>query len=88
MIDKVGHKRLVEKMKYYGVQGTNTWIESFLADRKQVVLDGQRYETGVAFGVPQGSVLGPGYNKTMLDATIVYSCSQQLLLDFMFNLSN
>ena len=32
--DKVGHRRLIEKMKYYGVGGkTNKWIEDFLAGR-------------------------------------------------------
>ncbi len=32
--DKVSHRKLVAKMKLYGVRGrTNTWIQSFLADR-------------------------------------------------------
>ncbi len=32
--DKVSHGKLVAKMKFYGVRGrTNTWIQSFLADR-------------------------------------------------------
>ncbi len=48
-------------MKFYGVRGrTNTWIQSFLADRSQiVVLDGaQSYQANFKSGVPQGSVLG------------------------------
>ena len=60
--DKVGHRRLMEKMKYYGVGGkTNKWIDDFLAGRSQrVVLDGEKsYNVDVLSGVPQGSVLGP-----------------------------
>jgi hypothetical protein len=60
--DKVGHRRLVEKLKYYGIRGkTNKWIHSFLSNRKQtVVLEGERsYEADVKSGVSQGSVLGP-----------------------------
>ena len=60
--DKVGHRRLIEKMKYYSVGGkTNQWIEDFLAERSQrVVLDGEKsYNADVLSGVLQDSVLGP-----------------------------
>ncbi len=58
--DMVSHRKLVAKMKFYGVRG-RTWIQSFLADRSQiVVLEGaQCYQANFKFGVPQGSVLGP-----------------------------
>ena len=60
--DKVGHRRLIEKMKYYDVGGkTNKWIEDFLSGRSQrVVLDSEKsYNADVLSGVPKGSVLGP-----------------------------
>ena len=58
--DKVGHKRLLEKLTWYGISGrTNRWIKSFLTERSQsVVLDGISSKS-VLSGVPQGSVLGP-----------------------------
>jgi len=59
--DKVRHERLVEKLKWYGIDGSvNRWIQSFLADRKQrVVVEGTlSAELDVTSGVPQGSVLG------------------------------
>ena len=60
--DMVIHNKLVNKLKYYGIQGELlSWIEQFLSNRKQrVILDNQLSATGdVISGVPQGSVLGP-----------------------------
>ena len=59
--DKVPHRRLFHKLKYYGIRGsTHKWINSWLSGRtQQVVLDGQASDpVPVLSGVPQGSVIG------------------------------
>jgi hypothetical protein len=60
--DKVPHKRLLNKLNYYGIRSnTLQWIYSFLHDRKQLVLlEGFKSSTAtVDSGVPQGTVLCP-----------------------------
>ena len=60
--DKVDHKLLLKKLRYYGIGGQiYTWIEQFLLERTQtVVVDGHHsLPVAVTSGVPQGTVLGP-----------------------------
>ena len=59
--DKVSHKKLLHKMRAYGIVGKMwKWIEAFLSDRKQCVVLGDTESSmkKVISSVPQGSVLG------------------------------
>ena len=60
--DKVPHQRLIQKLKYFGIDNPLlTWISSFLHNRYQIVRVNNTYSkpTLITSGVVQGSVLGP-----------------------------
>ena len=60
--DTVEHEVLLSKLDHYGVRGlTNNWFKSYLTGRKQYVsINGYNSSlSSIAYGVPQGSVLGP-----------------------------
>ena len=64
--DILDHSLLLDKLNTYGIRGiANTWMESYLSDRKQYV-ELKSIKQGKAIsatrqvdiGVPQGSILG------------------------------
>ena len=58
--DTVPHKRLLIKLKSYGVEGfALKWIEAFLNQRRQRVINGDKSSNWreIYSGVPQGSVI-------------------------------
>ena len=60
--DTVDHSILINKLKFYGVDGTVIlWFESYLTGRQQCTKFAGRMSTYLALecGVPQGSLLGP-----------------------------
>ncbi len=60
--DTIDHKILADKLKFYGIRGVVLkWFESYLSNRKQVVLFNCiiSEEMAITCGVPQGSILGP-----------------------------
>ena len=60
--DIVEHPILLHKLKHYGIRGIALkWFESYLSDRQQfVTINGADSSAqNMAYGVPQGSILGP-----------------------------
>jgi hypothetical protein len=65
--DVLDHKLLLDKLDVCGIRGiANSWIESYLSNRKQYVelislkqVKATSATRQIGVGVPQGSVLGP-----------------------------
>ena len=60
--DSVPHKRLLMKLKAYGIsEQIVAWVRAFLSSRRQRVIRGENISewVEVSSGVPQGSIIGP-----------------------------
>ena len=60
--DMVDHRILLKKLYHYGIRGPAlNWLKSYLSNRKQFVSvnDMDSNTLDIAYGVPQGSILGP-----------------------------
>jgi retron-type reverse transcriptase len=60
--DSVNHSILLEKLHHYGIRGNiHNWFTSYLSNRKQFVETNKAKSEmkTIAYGVPQGSSLGP-----------------------------
>lgn len=92
--DTVSRKILIKKMERLGIRGIALeWFTSYLTERKQKVCLGDYESTlaEVAFGVPQGSVLGPtlfllyvdGLCSLKLDNAQIYAYADDTAIIFL-----
>ena len=84
--DTVAHNRLLNKLKFYGIQGKiYDWLLIWLTQRTQcVVLDGfssHYVKVTSSHVVPQGTVLGPIMFLLYININVGISSSLRLFVD-------
>ena len=82
-LDSVKHDILLDKLSYYGVNGTaETFLKSYLSDRKHYVkIDEVKSSIqSIKTGVPQGSIVGPILFKILINDIIKSSRKFHLII--------